>query len=162
MDDRFYFYDEHYHWTYKPDLIRVFCLSSSTVNYLDEKIAADYGATLLSDWLDGQNATGLRLLYEDVLGIGSVAEVSAILSRNLSLISLRASQCLQQVGIVPRGVCMTFALFAEIARRDKGTIRNAWFLIFSPDGVREIDFVMHINEIRKALNKPLLISLSFY
>lgn len=49
---------------------------------------------------------------------------------NTPYLRVRAAQVLKGWSAIPRGISLTFALFAEIAGRDKATIDRAWTSIF--------------------------------
>lgn len=55
----------------------------------------------------------------------------------------------------PRGLSLTFAMFAELARRDGATIREAHDTIFNLFRLDEKSerFYRHINEIRAAMKR---------
>lgn len=53
-----------------------------------------------------------------------------MLMNNTPYLRVRAAQVLKGWSAIPRGISLTFALFAEIAGRDKVTIDRAWTSIF--------------------------------
>lgn len=79
-----------------------------------------------------------------------------LLLNNAPYLRLRADQVCAGFVNIPRGLSLTFAMFAELASRDSATIREAHDTIFnlfrSDEGSER--FYRHINEIRAEMKRP--------
>lgn len=112
------------------DVIDQFSLRSPLVATLDDALASELGTKVTEQRYQSHFVTRWNREYQDLLGIETEEELRRVLMNNTPYLRERANQVLKGWAAIPRGISLTFALFAEIASRDKATIDRAWNNIF--------------------------------
>lgn len=136
------------------DVIDQFSLRSPLVTTLDDALASELGATVMKQRYQSHYITRWNREYQALLGISTEEELRRVVLNNTPYLRVRASQVLKGWSAIPRGVSLTFALFAEIAGQDKATIDRAWTNIFYselPDArhlfYRDIDAIRALKKL---------------
>lgn len=141
---------------YFSDHIRNFELNSSLVSTFDAEIADYIKAEILEDRFSNFHITHTNHVFLKLLGIDNEEKLRTLLLNNAPYLRLRADQVCTGFVNIPRGLSLTFAMFAELASRDNGTIREAHDKIFNLFGLDESSerFYRHINQIRAEMKRP--------
>jgi hypothetical protein len=129
--------------------ISLYGRKSALVKAMDEDVCQANQLDLIDSWYENEHIIMMEFKYKDLLEIDTEEDLDVIFKRNIPLIDFRAKQLLSREPIIrlPRGISLTFALFAEIARRDEETIRTVNEKIF----YSKPKFIKEINEFRKML-----------
>lgn len=112
------------------DVIDLFSLRSPLVATLDDVLASELGAQVMTQRYGSHFVTRWNREYQNLLGISTEEELRRMLLNNTPYLRTRAVQVLKGWSAIPRGISLTFALFAELAGRDRATIDQAWTSIF--------------------------------
>lgn len=112
------------------DVIDSFALKNPLIASLDEELARALGATVMEQRYQSHYITSWNQEYQKLLGISMEDELRRVVLNNTPYLHARAIQVLKGWSRIPRGIALTFSLFAEIAGRDKVTIDRAWENIF--------------------------------
>ncbi|WP_407437632.1 hypothetical protein [Lelliottia sp.] len=112
------------------DVIDQFSLRSPLVATLDDALASELGTKVTEQRYHSHFVTRWNREYQNLLGIETEEELRRVLMNNTPYLRVRANQVLKGWAAIPRGISLTFTLFAEIAGRDKATIDRAWNNIF--------------------------------
>lgn len=141
---------------YFSDHIRNFELHSTLVSTFDAELADYIKVKILDDRYSNYHITRTNHVFLKLLGIDSEEQLRTLLLNNAPYLRLRADQVCAGFACIPRGLSLTFAMFAELARRDGATIREAHDTIFNLLRLDEKSdrFYRHINEIRAAMKRP--------
>lgn len=141
---------------YFSDHISNFEMNSPLVSTFDAEIADYIKAEILEDRFSNFHITRSNHVFLKLLGIDSEEQLRTLLLNNAPYLRLRADQVCAGFVNIPRGLSLTFAMFAELASRDSATIREAHDTIFnlfrSDEGSER--FYRHINEIRAEMKRP--------
>lgn len=129
--------------------ISLYGRKSLLVKAMDEDVCQVNQLHLIDSWYENEHIIMMEFKYKDLLEIDTEEDLDIIFKRNIPLIDFRAKQLLRREPFVrlPRGISLTFALFAEIARRDEETIRIVSKKIF----YSRPQFIKEINEFREIL-----------
>lgn len=141
---------------YFSDHVRNFELNSPLVSTFDAEIADYIKADILDDRYSNFHITRYNHVFLKLLGIDSEEQLRTLLLNNAPYLRLRADQACAGMVKIPRGLSLTFAMFAELARRDGATIREAHDTVFNPFSLDETSerFYRHINQIRAEMKRP--------
>lgn len=141
---------------YFSDHVRNFELNSPLVSTFDAEIADYIEADILDDRYSNFHITRYNHVFLKLLGIDSEEQLRTLLLNNAPYLRLRADQVCAGMAKIPRGLSLTFAMFAELARRDGATIREAHDTVFNPFSLDETSerFYRHINQIRAEMKRP--------
>lgn len=112
------------------DVIDQFSIRSPLVATLDDALASELGTKVSEQRYPSHFVTRWNREYQELLQITTVEDVRRVLMNNTPYLRERAIQVMKGWAAIPRGIALTFALFAEMAGRDKGTIDRAWNNIF--------------------------------
>lgn len=112
------------------DVIDLFSLRSPLVATLDDVLASELGAQVMTQRYGSHFVTRWNREYQNLLGISTEEELRRMLLNNTPYLRTRAVQVLKGWSAIPRGISLTFALFAELAGRNRATIDQAWTSIF--------------------------------
>lgn len=136
------------------DVIDRFSLRSPLVATLDDALASELGAQVMTQRYGSHFVTRWNREYQNLLGIATEEELRRVLLNNTPYLRTRAAQVLKGWSAIPRGISLTFALFAELAGRDRATIDQAWTSIFYsqlPDArhrfYRDIDTIRALKKL---------------
>ena len=140
---------------YFSDHISNFEMNSPLVSTFDAEIADYIKAEILEDRYSNFHITRTNHVYLKLLGIDSEEQLRTLLLNNAPYLRLRADQVCAGFANIPRGLSLTFAIFAELASRDGATIREAHDTIFNLFNTEETSerFYRHINEIRQEMKR---------
>lgn len=141
---------------YFSDHVRNFELNSPLVSTFDAEIADYIKADILEDRYSNFHITRTNHVFLKLLGIDSEEQLRTLLLNNAPYLRMRADQVCAGMVRIPRGLSLTFAMFAELARRDGATILEAHDTIFNLFRLEENSerFYRHINQIRAAMKRP--------
>ncbi|WP_282497942.1 hypothetical protein [Pantoea stewartii] len=141
---------------YFSDHISNFELNSPLVSTFDAEIADYIKAEILEDRYSNFHITRTNHEYLKLLGIDSEEQLRTLLLNNAPYLRLRADQACGGMANIPRGLSLTFAIFAEVASRDSATIHKVHDTIFNPFNLEEKSelFYRHINQIRAEMKRP--------
>ncbi|MEI9539917.1 hypothetical protein V5081_21615 [Enterobacter cancerogenus] len=112
------------------DVIDRFSILSPLVATLDDALASELGTKVSEQRYQSHFVTRWNREYQELLQITTVEDARRVLMNNTPYLRERAIQVMKGWAAIPRGIALTFALFAEMAGRDKGTIDRAWNNIF--------------------------------
>lgn len=112
------------------DVIDQFSIRSPLVATLDDALASELGTKVSEQRYQSHFVTRWNREYQELLQITTVEDARRVLMNNTPYLRERAIQVMKGWAAIPRGIALTFALFAEMAGRDKGTIDRAWNTIF--------------------------------
>ena len=112
------------------DGIDEFSLKSPLVATLDEDLARELGAGIDERRYQNHFITRWNREFQTLLGIRTEEELRRVLLNNAPYLQARAHQVVEGWATIPRGISLTFALFAELAGRGKTIIDEAWKRIF--------------------------------
>lgn len=114
------------------DLIKNFSRSSELVALMDKEISRFTGVPLSGEWYDNEFVGRYNRAYCSLLGISSPEDLQRIMMANVPFLEARAGQ-IQRQGMMSlgRGISLTFALYAEMAGRDKETVHRFYPLMFN-------------------------------
>ncbi|UKJ23765.1 hypothetical protein L6Y89_22530 (plasmid) [Enterobacter mori] len=112
------------------DVIDSFALKNPLIASLDDELASYLGAEVMEKRYQSHYITRWNQEYQKLLGISTEEELRRVVLNNTPFLHARADQVLKGWKKIPRGISLTFSLFAEIAGRDKETIDRAWNNIF--------------------------------
>jgi hypothetical protein len=112
------------------DVIDSFALKNPLIASLDDELASYLGAEVMETRHQSHYITRWNQEYQKLLGISTEEELRRVVLNNTPFLHARADQVLKGWKKIPRGISLTFSLFAEIAGRDKETIDRAWNRIF--------------------------------
>lgn len=112
------------------DVIDSFALKNQLIASLDDELASYLGAEVVEKRYQSHYITRWNQEYQKLLGISTEEELRRLVLNNTPFLHARAAQVLQGWKKIPRGISLTFSLFAEIAGWDKETIVRAWNNIF--------------------------------
>lgn len=137
------------------DHIRNFELNNPLVSTFDAEIADYIKADILEDRYSNFHITRANHEFLKLLGIESEEHLRTLLLNNAPYLRMRADQVCAGMKTIPRGLSLTFAMYAELARRDGATIQKAHHTIFNPFKLDEVSerFYRHINEIRAKMKR---------
>ncbi|QQK74122.1 hypothetical protein HG702_22735 (plasmid) [Pectobacterium versatile] len=140
------------------DPVRNFELHNSLVKTLDAEIADFIGAPLMTEQFDDFTITRHHHEFRQLLGIRGEEGLRTLLLNNTPYLRLRARQILSGREQIPQTTSLAFAMFAELASRDAGTIGDAHARLFPSQAQSGHDrFYRHINELRDAMKlSPIL------
>lgn len=139
------------------DVIDSFSLKNPLIASLDEELACYLGAEVMEKRFQSHYITRWNQEYQKLLGISSEDELRRVVLNNTPYLQVRAAQVLKGWSRIPRGISLTFSLFAEIAGRDKETIDRAWNRIFySQLPEKKHRFYQDIEAIRALKKLPVL------
>lgn len=137
-------------------------LSDPIINYtlinplsisLDEELAQYVGGQLDEKSFQNYLSYTINSLYRRILDINSNDDLRRILISNTPYLFKRADQVLTDSDHILRGVAMAFAMFSEMAGRDKETIEKGWKDLFRSNRAGAYEqYMLHIDEIRKLKN----------
>lgn len=113
------------------DAIDSFALKNTLIASLDEELASYLGAEVIEKRYHSDLVTRWNQEYQKLLGISTEEELRRVVLNNTPFLNARADQVLKGWPRIPRGISLTFSLFAEIAGRDRETIDRAWNRIFT-------------------------------
>ncbi|HEM7419268.1 TPA: hypothetical protein U2J22_004420 [Citrobacter youngae] len=141
---------------YFSDHVRNFELHSPLVSTFDAEIADYIKADILDDRYSNFHVTRTNHVFLKLLGIDCEEQLRTLLLNNAPYLRMRADQVCAGMVRIPRGLSLTFAMFAELARRDGATILEAHDTIFNPFKLEETSerFYRHINQIRAEMKRP--------
>ncbi|MEB8160721.1 hypothetical protein [Citrobacter braakii] len=141
---------------YFSDHVRNFELHSPLVSTFDAEIADYIKADILDDRYSNFHTTRTNHVFLKLLGIDSEEQLRTLLLNNAPYLRMRADQVCAGMVRIPRGLSLTFAMFAELARRDGATILEAHDTIFNHFKLEETSerFYRHINQIRAEMKRP--------
>ncbi|MEQ9883169.1 hypothetical protein ABRP83_13435 [Pectobacterium brasiliense] len=140
------------------DHVRNFGLHNSLVKTFDAEIADFIGVPLMTEPVDDFHITRHNHEFLQLLGIRDEEGLRTLLLNNAPYLRLRARQTLGGCTRVPRTTSLAFAMFAELASRDAGTIGDAHARLFPSLSQEGYDrFYRHINEIRAEMKRPVLL-----
>lgn len=112
------------------DVIDSFALKNPLIASLDEELASYLDAKVMEQRYQSHFITRWNQEYQKLLGISTEEELRRLVLNNTPFLQVRADQVLKGWKNIPRGISLTFSLFAEIAGRDRETIDQAWKNIF--------------------------------
>lgn len=112
------------------DVIDSFSLKNPLIASLDEELARYLGAEVMDKRFQSHYITRWNQEYQKLLGISTEDELRRVVLNNAPYLQVRATQVVKGWSRIPRGISLTFSLFAEIAGRDRETIDRAWKKIF--------------------------------
>lgn len=112
------------------DVIDSFALKNPLIASLDDELASYLGAEIMEKRYQSHYITRWNQEYQKLLGISTEEELRRVVLNNTPYLQVRADQVLKGWSSIPRGISLTFSLFAEIAGRDRKTIDRAWDRIF--------------------------------
>ena len=112
------------------DVIDSFALKNPLIAPLDDELARYLGAEVMEKRYQSHYITRWNQEYQKLLGISTEEELRRVVLTNTPFLHARAGQVLKGWKKIPRGISLTFSLFAEIAGRDRETIDRAWNRIF--------------------------------
>jgi len=112
------------------DVIDGFALKNPLIASLDDELASYLGAEVMEKRYQSHYITRWNQEYQKLLGISTEEELRRVVLTNTPFLHARADQVLKGWKKIPRGISLTFSLFAEIAGRDRETIDRAWNRIF--------------------------------
>ncbi|MDX6019752.1 hypothetical protein SIL08_05535 [Scandinavium sp. V105_16] len=139
------------------DVIDSFSLKNPLIASLDEELACYLGAEVMEKHFQSHYITRWNQEYQKLLGISSEDELRRVVLNNTPYLQVRAAQVLKGCSRIPRGISLTFSLFAEIAGRDRETIDRAWNRIFySQLQEKKHRFYQDIEAIRALKKLPVL------
>lgn len=138
------------------DHIRNFELNSPLVSTFDAEIADYIKVDILNDRYSNFHITRANHEFLQLLDINSEEQLRTLLLNNAPYLRLRTDQVCAGFQRIPRGLSLTFAMFAELASRDAATIRKAHDTIFNHFDLEENSerFYRHINQIRAEMKRP--------
>jgi len=141
---------------YFSDHISNFEMNSPLVSTFDAEIADYIKADILDDRYSNYHITRNNHVFLKLLGINSEEQLRTLLLNNAPYLRMRADQVCAGMVRIPRGLSLTFAMYAELARRDGATIREAHDTIFNLFRLDEESdrFYRHINQIRAEMKRP--------
>lgn len=141
---------------YFSDHISNFEMNSPLVSTFDAEIADYIEADILDDRYSNFHITRNNHVFLKLLGIDSEEQLRTLLLNNAPYLRMRADQVCAGMVRIPRGLSLTFAMYAELARRDGATIREAHDTIFNLFRLDEKSdrFYRHINQIRAEMKRP--------
>lgn len=140
---------------YFSDHVRNFELHSPLVSTFDAEIADYIKADILDDRYSNFHITRTNHVFLKLTGIDGEAAAHSCSTMRLTCGCALTKVCAGMVRI-PRGLSLTFTMFAELARRDGATILEAHDTIFNPFKLEETSerFYRHINQIRAEMKRP--------
>ena len=139
------------------DVIDSFSLKNPLIASLDEELARALGATVREQRYQNHYITRWNQEYQKLLSISTEDELRRVVLNNTPYLHARASQVLKGWSHIPRGISLTFSLFAEVAGRDRETIDRAWNRIFySQLPEKRHRFYQDIETIRALKKLPVL------
>ncbi|HAT3516174.1 TPA: hypothetical protein I8522_002737 [Serratia marcescens] len=138
------------------DHITNFEQNSPLVSTFDAEIADYIKAEILEDRYTNYHITRTNHVFMKLLGIESEERLRTLLLNNAPYLRLRADQVCAGFARIPRGLSLSFAMFAELASSDSAIIREAHDTIFNTFNLPEKgeEFYRHINEIRAEMKRP--------
>lgn len=141
---------------YFSDHVRNFELNSPLVSSFDAEIADYIKAEILDDCYSNFHITRYNHVFLKLLGIDNEEQLRTLLLNNAPYLRMRADQVCTGMVTIPRGLSLTFAMFAELSRRDGATIREAHDTIFNPFKLEDTSerFYRNINQIRAEMKRP--------
>lgn len=139
------------------DVIDSFALKNPLIASLDEELASYLSAEVMEQRHQSHYITRWNQEYQKLLGISTEDELRRVVLNNTPYLQTRADQVLKGWSRIPRGISLTFSLFAEIAGRDSETIDLAWNRIFySQLTEKKHRFYQDIEAIRALKKLPVL------
>ncbi|HDC4556553.1 TPA: hypothetical protein O8U07_004554 [Enterobacter kobei] len=139
------------------DVIDSFALKNPLIASLDDELASYLGAEVMEKRYQSHYITRWNQEYQKLLGISTEEELRRVVLTNTPFLHARADQVLKGWKKIPRGISLTFSLFAEIAGRDRETIDRAWNRIFySQLQEKKHRFYQDIEAIRVLKKLPVL------
>ncbi|MGH2304453.1 hypothetical protein ACRCHC_21320 [Enterobacter hormaechei] len=139
------------------DVIDGFALKNPLIASLDDELASYLGAEVMEKRYQSHYITRWNQEYQKLLGISTEEELRRVVLTNTPFLHARADQVLKGWEKIPRGISLTFSLFAEIAGRDRETIDSAWNRIFySQLQEKKHRFYQDIEAIRVLKKLPVL------
>jgi len=139
------------------DVIDSFALKNPLIASLDDELASYLGATVMEQRHQSHYITRWNQEYQKLLGISTEDELRRVVLNNTPYLQTRADQVLKGWSRIPRGISLTFSLFAEIAGRDREIIDRAWNKIFySQLTEKKHRFYQNIEAIRVLKKLPVL------
>jgi len=133
------------------DLIGNFMRSNGLVALMDKEVAGMMKAALADYWFDSAQTLAENRAWCRLLGIHKEEDLQRIMRDGMPLLELRAEQ-LRGVTHIQHGSSLSFALFAEAARRDLSTLLNVHQTLFFLQ--KEEDFLDMVDEMRGELRLP--------
>ncbi|MDX5628408.1 MULTISPECIES: hypothetical protein [unclassified Brenneria] len=117
---------------------------------LDEELAEYVGAKINDKSYQNYSSSLHNEVFRLLLNLNKNSELKSILLANTPCLFTRADQVLVGSESILRGVSLTFALFCELASRDRETIEQGWKRIFRSEapGAHE-RYLQQIDEIRR-------------
>jgi len=101
------------------DVIDSFALKNPLIASLDPELASYLGAEVMEKRYQSHYITRWNQEYQKLLGISTEEELRRVVLTNTPFLHARADQVLKGWKKIPRGISLTFSLFAEIAGRDR-------------------------------------------
>ncbi|EFO1375361.1 hypothetical protein DWH39_22010 [Escherichia coli] len=139
------------------DVIDSFALKNPLIASLDEELASYLDAKVMEQRYQSHFITRWNQEYQKLLEISTEEELRRLVLNNTPFLQVRADQVLKGWKNIPRGISLTFSLFAEIAGRDRETIDQAWKNIFySQLREKKHRFYQDIEAIRALKKLPAL------
>ena len=139
------------------DVIDSFALKNPLIASLDDELASYLGAEVREKRYQSHYITRWNQEYQRLLGISTEDELRRVVLNNTPYLHARADQVLKGSSRIPRGISLTFSLFAEIAGRERETIDRAWNKIFySQLTEKKHRFYQDIEAIRALKKLPAL------
>ncbi|HAU5565735.1 TPA: hypothetical protein JD264_18230 [Serratia fonticola] len=137
------------------DHISNFEMNSPLVSTFDAEIADYIKADILDDRYSNFHITRTNHVFLKLLGIDSEEQLRTLLLNNAPYLRMRADQVCAGMVRIPRGLSLTFAMYAELARRDAAIIREAHDTIFNLFNLDEKSdrFYRDINQIRAEMKR---------
>ncbi|TCV91213.1 hypothetical protein [Biostraticola tofi] len=106
------------------DLIGNFCRTSALVALMDNELAKVTGYPLTTQWYDSAMTLAGNREHCRILGIRNEDDLQQIMMANVPYLALRARQLDGGIPMLPYGISLTCALFADAAGRDLKTLRR--------------------------------------
>ncbi len=139
------------------DVIDSFALKNPLIASPDEELASYLDAKVMEQRYQSHFITRWNQEYQKLLGISTEEELRRLVLNNTPFLQVRADQVLKGWKNIPRGISLTFSLFAEIAGRDRETIDQARKNIFySQLREKKHRFYQDIEAIRALKKLPAL------
>ncbi|TCV91215.1 hypothetical protein [Biostraticola tofi] len=105
------------------DLIGNFIRTSALVALMDNELAKVTGYPLTAQWYDSAMTLAGNREHCRILGIRNEDDLQQILMANVPYLAQRARQLEGDIPLLPHGISLTYALFADAAGRDLKTLR---------------------------------------
>uniref|UniRef100_UPI003D815C61 hypothetical protein n=1 Tax=Escherichia coli TaxID=562 RepID=UPI003D815C61 len=118
------------------DVIDSFALKNPLIASLDEELASYLDAKVMEQRYQSHFITRWNQEYQKLLGISTEEELRRLVLNNTPFLQVRADQVLKGWKNIPRGISLTFSLFAEIAGQGQGNHRPGLekYLLLATEG----------------------------